>query len=190
MTMVQKFVLFCLWHLFGVFGDTVTVKSVSVLEGDSVTLETGFTEMMDDHLIQWKFGNKNTLIAEINVMTDSMTVYDDVLDERFRDRLKMDHQTGSLTIMNITAQHAGLYQLQSNSVYELFSITVHAPVTAAAVVPKCKHLNITELCQTHAEVQCCDTVEAVMRLVVTALMGVAAAAAAVLLLNDVRSSRG
>ncbi|KAK9967205.1 hypothetical protein ABG768_001613, partial [Culter alburnus] len=37
---------------------------------------------------------------------------------------------------------------------------------------------------------CCDSVEAVLRLVVTALMGVAAAAAAVLLVNDVRSTRG
>uniref|UniRef100_A0A8C2CDG1 Ig-like domain-containing protein n=1 Tax=Cyprinus carpio TaxID=7962 RepID=A0A8C2CDG1_CYPCA len=54
------------------------------------------------------------------------------------------------------------------------------------------HLNITQLCHTCSEVHisCCDTVEAVMRLVVTALMGVAAAAAAVLLLNDVRSTRG
>ncbi len=36
----------------------------------------------------------------------------------------------------------------------------------------------------------CDSVEAVIRLVVTALMGVAAAAAAVLLVNDLRSARG
>uniref|UniRef100_A0A8C1MFH3 Ig-like domain-containing protein n=1 Tax=Cyprinus carpio TaxID=7962 RepID=A0A8C1MFH3_CYPCA len=54
------------------------------------------------------------------------------------------------------------------------------------------HLDITQLCNTCSEVRvsCCDTVEAVMRLVVTALMGVAAAAAAVLLVNDVRSARG
>ncbi len=38
-------------------------------------------------------------------------------------------------------------------------------------------------------VNSCDSVEAVIRLVVTALMGVAAAAAAVLLVNDVRSTR-
>uniref|UniRef100_A0A8C1W1B3 Ig-like domain-containing protein n=1 Tax=Cyprinus carpio TaxID=7962 RepID=A0A8C1W1B3_CYPCA len=54
------------------------------------------------------------------------------------------------------------------------------------------HLDITQLCHTCSEAHfsCCDTVAAVMRLVVTVLMGVAAAAAAVLLLNDVRSSRG
>ncbi len=107
------------------FGDTVTVESVSVLEGDSVALNSGFTEMMDDDVIRWKFGSENTLIAEIDVMYSSMTVYDDVLDERFRDRLKLDDQTGSLTITNITTGHAGLYKLQTNSVSKNFSLTVH-----------------------------------------------------------------
>uniref|UniRef100_A0A672LSC1 Ig-like domain-containing protein n=1 Tax=Sinocyclocheilus grahami TaxID=75366 RepID=A0A672LSC1_SINGR len=94
--------------------------------GDSVPLNSGFTEMMDDDLILWRFGSENTLIAEINVMAGSMTVYDDVLDERFRDRLKLDDQTGSLIITNITTEHAGLYQLQSNSVSKNFSLTVYA----------------------------------------------------------------
>jgi len=109
----------------GVFGDTVTVKSVSVLEGDSITLYSGLTEMMDEDVILWRFGSENTLIAEINVMADSITVYDDVLDERFRDRLKVDHQTGSLTITNTRTEHTGLYQLQSNSVRKNFSLVVY-----------------------------------------------------------------
>ncbi len=89
------------------------VESVSVLEGDSVALNSGFTEMMDDDdLILWRFGSENTVIAEINVMADSMTVYNDVLDGRFRDRLKLDHQTGSLTIKNITTEHTGVYKLE------------------------------------------------------------------------------
>jgi len=89
------------------------VESVSVLEGDSVTLNSGFTEMMDDDdLILWRFGAEKTLIAEINVMEDSMTVYDDVLDGRFRDRLKLDHQTGSLTITNTRTEHTGLYEVE------------------------------------------------------------------------------
>uniref|UniRef100_A0A8C1QU16 Ig-like domain-containing protein n=1 Tax=Cyprinus carpio TaxID=7962 RepID=A0A8C1QU16_CYPCA len=125
------------WHSAGVFGDTVTVESVSVLEGDSVTLHSGVTEIMDDDLILWKFGSENTLIAKINVMVGRFTVYDDVLDERFRDRLKVDHQTGSLIITNTTTQHTGVYQLQSNSVIKNFSLTVYARLPVPNITRDC-----------------------------------------------------
>ncbi len=88
------------------------VESVSVLEGDSVTLDSGFNEMMGDDLILWRFGAENTVIAEIDVVADSMTLYDDVLDERFRDRLKLDNQTGSLIITNTRTEHTGLYEVE------------------------------------------------------------------------------
>ncbi|XP_051763377.1 SLAM family member 5-like isoform X4 [Ctenopharyngodon idella] len=251
--------LLCLWHLVGVFG-VDELKSVSVMEGDSVTLNSGFTEIDDDDLILWRFGAENTLIVQISVLEDSMTVYDDVLDERFRDRLKLDHQTGSLTITNITTEHDGDYKLQTNSVRKSFNLTVHARLPVPVIISnssncssscslvcsavnvghvtlswykgnsllssisvsdlsislslpleveyqdkntyscvlnnpisnQTQHLDITHLCHTCAEVHThyCDSVEAVLRLVVTALMGVAAAAAAVLLVNDVRSTRG
>ncbi|XP_067252738.1 SLAM family member 9-like isoform X1 [Chanodichthys erythropterus] len=124
--MVHMFVLFCLWRLVGVFADRDAVKSVSVMEGDSVTLNSDLTEIDDDDLILWRFETNNTLIAEINVLEDRFTVYDDVLDGRFRDRLKLDHQTGSLTITNITTEHAGDYQLQTSSVRKSFNLTVYA----------------------------------------------------------------
>ncbi|XDV24097.1 hypothetical protein PO909_028362, partial [Leuciscus waleckii] len=125
MVHVVVLILLCLLHLVGVFAGTDAVKSVSVMEGDSVTLNTGVTEMMDDDLILWRFGNENTLIVKINVQDDSMTVYDDVLDGRFRDRLKLDDQTGSLTITNTRTEHAGVYQLQTNSVRKSFNLTVY-----------------------------------------------------------------
>ncbi len=106
------------------FGDDA-VKSVSALEGDSVTLNSGFTEMMDDDLVLWRFGTENTLIAQIDVMADSVTVYDDVLEGRFRDRLKLNEQAGSLSITDTTTQHAGLYKLQTNSVSKSFSLMVY-----------------------------------------------------------------
>ncbi|XP_050950455.1 uncharacterized protein LOC127153445 [Labeo rohita] len=112
----------CLWHLVGVFGDEV--KSVSVRKGESVTLNTDLTELMDDDLIQWKFLNENALIAEINVTADSMTVYDDVFDGRFRDRLKLDNQTGSLTITNIRNEHNGGYKLEINHMSKDFFLAV------------------------------------------------------------------
>ncbi|XP_059426052.1 SLAM family member 5-like [Carassius carassius] len=263
------FCCLCCCRLVGVFGDTVTVKSVSVTEGDSVTLDSGLTEIIDEDLIQWKFGTKDTVITEINLRVSIISVYQNVLDGRFRDRLKLDHQTGSLTITNTRTEHTGLYTLQTKSVIKRFSLTVYARLPVPVISrnsPQCSssssssssqqncsllcsvvnvghvtlswykgnsllssigvsdlsislslpleveyqeknsyscvinnpirnqttHLDISKLCHTcsEAQVSCCDTVEAVMRLVVTALVGVAAVAAAVLLLNDVRSTRG
>ncbi|XP_016117801.1 uncharacterized protein [Sinocyclocheilus grahami] len=123
--------------VYGVFADTDAVKSVSVLEGDSVTLNSNVTELMDDDLILWRFGSENTLIAEINVMAGSMTVYDDDLDERFRNRLKLDNQTGSLIITNTRTQHTGLYLLQTNSVSKSFSLTVYASLPTPNIIRDC-----------------------------------------------------
>jgi len=75
----------------GVFGVDDEVKSVSVTEGESVSLNTD-TEIQADELILWRTGH-NILIAKIqgyNYKTDFL--------ERFRDRLKLDEKTGSLTI--------------------------------------------------------------------------------------------
>ncbi|XP_048037402.1 SLAM family member 9-like [Megalobrama amblycephala] len=109
-----------------VFDDTV---KISVKEGDSVTLNSDLTEMKDDDEILWMYGYENTLIAEINKRADSLTVYDDFLDGRFRDRLKLDNQTGSLTITDITTEHAGDYELQINRINHVrkrFNLTVYA----------------------------------------------------------------
>ncbi len=90
----------------GVFGE-----SVSVSEGDSVTLHSDVTEIRKDDDILWKFGAETSIIAEIDTAHGIFSTFD-VSDERFRDRLKLNNQTGSLTIRNITTQHAGLYQLE------------------------------------------------------------------------------
>uniref|UniRef100_A0A8C1TGP7 Ig-like domain-containing protein n=1 Tax=Cyprinus carpio TaxID=7962 RepID=A0A8C1TGP7_CYPCA len=123
----------------GVFADSDAVKSVSVLEGDSVTLHSGLTEMMDDDLILWRFGYNKTLIAKIDVMAGSISVYDDVLDERFRDRLKVDHQTGSLIITDTRTEHTGLYQLQTNSVRKSFNLTVYARLPVPVINRCCSY---------------------------------------------------
>uniref|UniRef100_A0A671LYF8 Ig-like domain-containing protein n=1 Tax=Sinocyclocheilus anshuiensis TaxID=1608454 RepID=A0A671LYF8_9TELE len=103
-------------------------ESVSVMEGDSVTLHTDVTEIHEDDDILWKFGADNSLIAEISREKQIFSTYDDVPDGRFRDRLKLDHQTGSLTITNITSEHAGLYKLEIIGVKwssKTFSVSVY-----------------------------------------------------------------
>ncbi|XP_077081405.1 uncharacterized protein LOC143735210 [Siphateles boraxobius] len=84
---------------------------VSVMEGDSVTLNTG-VEMNHQDRIRWYFNSDR--IAEI--MKDQIKICTDVqCPERFRDRLKLNHQTGSLTITNTRNTHSGEYQLLLNS---------------------------------------------------------------------------
>ncbi len=97
------------------------------MEGDPVTLNTGVeTNQQED--IKWYF--KDTRIAEIS--GDLSDICTDVQcndgTERFRDRLKLDHQTGSLTIMNIRNTDSGLYELKiiTNSISEkTFNLTVY-----------------------------------------------------------------
>ncbi|KAI2645412.1 Natural killer cell receptor 2B4 [Labeo rohita] len=88
------------------------VQSLSVMEGDFVILNSEDTEMHGDNTILWKFGTEKSLIAKINRETKIFSTYNDVLDGRFRDRLKLNNQTGSLTITDITTEHAGLYELE------------------------------------------------------------------------------
>ncbi len=89
--------------------ETGGVKSVSVMEGDSVTLQNDVTEVQRDDLIVWRFGDKGVLLAKIDVETNETSI--NVDDERFKGRLQLD-QTGSLIITDTRTEHAGLYEVQ------------------------------------------------------------------------------
>ncbi|XP_016428873.1 uncharacterized protein LOC107756332, partial [Sinocyclocheilus rhinocerous] len=103
--------------------------SVSVMEGDSVTLYTDVTKTQVNK-VKWYYNGAR--IAQIT--GDPNKTCTDVQcnkgTERFRDRLKLDHQTGFLTIMNITNTDSGLYKLQiiitsSSSSDKIFNVTIH-----------------------------------------------------------------
>uniref|UniRef100_A0A672RKE0 Ig-like domain-containing protein n=1 Tax=Sinocyclocheilus grahami TaxID=75366 RepID=A0A672RKE0_SINGR len=101
---------------------------VSVIEGNSVALNTDVTEIHENDDILWNFGVENSLIAEMNRKVGIFNTSDGP-DERFRDRLKLDNQTGSLTITNIRTQHAGLYKLEISGLKlssKTFSVSVYA----------------------------------------------------------------
>ncbi|XP_077081804.1 uncharacterized protein LOC143735487 [Siphateles boraxobius] len=164
------------------------------MEGDSVTLNTDVTETQQYLMIQWTFGS--TRIAEVNRLTQTSSTY----DERFRDRLNLD-QTGSLTITNIRSTDSGLYQLtivSGETKYTSFTVTVNERssssncVTSSFVVNnstvnKTEDANITELHQPSSDhIHCCGFTEAVIRLALSALVGVATVA---VLVYDIRSTR-
>uniref|UniRef100_A0A8C1MFQ1 Immunoglobulin domain-containing protein n=1 Tax=Cyprinus carpio TaxID=7962 RepID=A0A8C1MFQ1_CYPCA len=96
------------------------MKRKSVKEGESVTLDTRVIKKQNNS-ITWCFND--TLIAEITGDQSKICT-----DERFKDRLKLDNQTGSLTITNIRTTDSGLYKLQITrsrfSIIRSFSITV------------------------------------------------------------------
>ncbi|XP_048054284.1 uncharacterized protein LOC125273066 [Megalobrama amblycephala] len=92
-------------HVFG--ADEDGVKRVSVKEGDSVTLNTGFKE--DFNHINWLFGDSYSFIAKSDGDEISYTG-----DERFRDRLELNDQTGSLTINNTRITDSGIYKVEIN----------------------------------------------------------------------------
>ncbi len=101
----------------------VETDSVMVMEGDVVILYTADIMNQQDRMT-WFFGVNR--IAAING-DQSMVCTDDWCTERFRDRLKLDHQTGSLTIMNIRNTDSGEYKLKitSRNTGNIFSVTVH-----------------------------------------------------------------
>ncbi|XP_052445444.1 uncharacterized protein LOC127987212 [Carassius gibelio] len=131
----------CLSSLHGAFGVDPYRVSVFVMVGDSVTLHTS-VEINQQDRMTWYF--KNTRISQITG-DQSKICTDDQCPERFRDRLKLDHQTGSLTIMNITTCDSGEYKLKlpSRNISDLFFyMTVHD--VPAAQEDKMKRKSVKE----------------------------------------------
>jgi len=86
-----------------------------VIEGESIPLNPDDTELHEDTKVQkndklqWIFGGCCIAVRESGA--DSSTVYDDLPDKRFKDRLKLDPQTGSLIIKDTKTTDTGVYEL-------------------------------------------------------------------------------
>jgi len=96
------------------YPETDKLNRASVKEGVTVTLESAVTELHSDDLVQWRFEHEDVL-AEISKTAGISSTYDDVPDGRFKDRLKLDHETGSLTITNTRTTDSGYYHLEITS---------------------------------------------------------------------------
>ncbi len=109
------------------FADTDAVESVSVTEGDSVSLNSGLTGTQTRDIITWTFGYPVTQIAVIN-REDGIVSTSEGDAAGFRDRLKLDHQTGSLTITNTRTTDSGNYTViikgANNEITYRFNVTV------------------------------------------------------------------
>ncbi|XP_050951436.1 uncharacterized protein LOC127154073 isoform X2 [Labeo rohita] len=104
--------------LSGVYADSV---SVPVTEGDSVTLHTEF-ERKHQESIKWYFSSIR--IAQISTDFVCIDVQCNEVNKTFGDRLKLDHQTGSLTITNITNTDSGEYKLRISISEKIFNVSI------------------------------------------------------------------
>ncbi|XP_073699655.1 SLAM family member 5-like [Garra rufa] len=153
--MFHLLVLFCLCRLrlTGAFA-AETNETQSVLEGDAVTLHSDVTDIQDDDEILWNFGARNSLIAQINKASGIFFTYN---DGRFRDRLKLDNQTGSLTITNVTTEHAGLYKVKiiaAELSSKTFSVSVYAHLPVPNITRDCSSSSSSSTTSTYCSLLC------------------------------------
>ncbi|XP_057181191.1 uncharacterized protein LOC130548439 isoform X3 [Triplophysa rosa] len=112
-----------IFSIIGRGGFTDGLTSFSVMEGGSVFLNIGATDI-NNYVIRWRF--ENSPLAEFSGKTKIISTH----DERFRDRLEMEDWSGSLTITHITTDLSGLYEVivDSNSgthtIHRSFTVTV------------------------------------------------------------------
>ncbi|XP_067245565.1 uncharacterized protein [Chanodichthys erythropterus] len=136
MEMINTLFVLSLWHMIGVFtfAEKNEVKRVSVTAGDSVVLHNDVNETQIYKNIEWRF--EKSRIARIKRAIGNNPQYE---DERFRDRLNLDQQTGSLTIRNTRTTDSGLYQLtlttEDKESIKRFNVTVKVAPTTTSQTP-------------------------------------------------------
>ncbi|XP_039547167.1 SLAM family member 9 isoform X1 [Pimephales promelas] len=129
----------------GVYTDET--ETISVMEGDSVTLHTGVTEIQRDEQILWTFRHQKSETRIAEIYKQIISIYDSVDNERFRGRLQIDEKTGSLNITNINTLHSGLYKLQviSEKVKHMsFNIAVYALLTVPVISDSLQKPSVSE----------------------------------------------
>uniref|UniRef100_A0A8C2PYN7 Immunoglobulin domain-containing protein n=1 Tax=Cyprinus carpio TaxID=7962 RepID=A0A8C2PYN7_CYPCA len=128
--MWNMLMLVLFFSLAGVSGtETDATEPVSVMEGDSVTLHTDVTEILNGDTILWMFGPKDSLISQIGRKNNFTSFF--VTDVGFRGRLQVDQKSGSLTIRNTRIRHSGRYKVtitREKITYKIFIVNVLAVV--------------------------------------------------------------
>ncbi len=114
--MFQCTLKWILQQLLVCVSDVPSAELYEMKEGESVTLDSGEIKL-PNYVMAWYFNETEITGDQSEICTD------DQCKERFRDRLKLDHQTGSLNITNIRTTDSGVYKLQIIIGDSSFSIT-------------------------------------------------------------------
>ncbi|KAK7136760.1 hypothetical protein R3I93_016960 [Phoxinus phoxinus] len=132
--MIRTFVLLVLLCMVGVF-QVESHEVQSVMLGDSVTLDSGVSEVQLTNNIEWRFDN-----SRIAYTINGNPKYD---DERFKDRLKLE-RNGLLTINDTRTTDTGVYKfrtiINNKESTKTISVTVYAPVPVpviSSVISQC-----------------------------------------------------
>ncbi|XDV23921.1 hypothetical protein PO909_028266 [Leuciscus waleckii] len=108
---------------------------LSVMEGTSVTLESGVSKIHSDDVIIWRCEYGDSVIA--NISTGIFATFDGT-DGRFRGKLELDLKTGSLTIRKTITKHTGLYHLDitgnRRTIFKRFNLSVSSQDWSPCVI--------------------------------------------------------
>lgn len=91
---------------------SIIPETVKCVEGTFASLPSGVVEVRSGDQMLWTFENEKSPIATMSKNDKKTYFYD---DKRFRGRLQLDHQTGSLIIRNLRKTDSGVYLLQIKS---------------------------------------------------------------------------
>ncbi|XP_050986151.1 uncharacterized protein LOC127177734 [Labeo rohita] len=138
----QRIILLSLVLLGGVC-KAETDETIPVREGESETLHTNLSKILNDDTVLWAFGPKESVLSQITRKND-LTSHYVTDDERFKGRLQVDQETGSLTIRNTRNRHSGKYKLtisREKTTYRIFRVDV---IGVAAETGGVKSVSVTE----------------------------------------------